>query len=577
MRQSQPTVSDRHDDSTHSSRIGALLTASALVAAAATAARADAVPTFGGVTLVTSRLDLLTSTGGSSFEIVGNAVAWSVLEPNGHDFDANALRSLDQQVRVAAAAGLEQIVVRVRPGGGPMAPFAGDPSTWPVDSATYDQKEGEYLGPKYAFGTYSYPPRVLTRDDSGQTSPWYDFVYALAKRYDGTTVDPQTATKKLPRVAAWSCVEEPDVKSYWYGTGRDYFGGVNGDPAVGTLPSFYRAVKAANPAASVVGAALTSHQVGFYMAHEMARAEGNAYDATVRAWGTSYFNSNYPMQRVFATNIPDAQLYTQQENDPEARRARAFIDSAFAGSAPSFYDVLGIHSYDNWSLLSDMIEWQLTRLDQPKRVWITELGFADVPPRGTATLVSDADQPAWLVKKLVLALAAGVEHTSYSPMLAAPGFASLYPSTTSERPARRSMQLIGQSLNQASGYRFGSSFVSGGTTFYVFDHADGASHIAVAWRDSDSATQHTRPILGIPSGATVRVLDDLEHVVSTSNLNLTFGVQPLVIEWGPAVVDADGDGYPAGIDCDDQSSAVNPGATEGGADSRDNDCDPITQ
>ncbi len=558
-------------------RVSKLLATVLFVAAASSAASiADAASalSFGGVTLPTNRLDLLTSMGGATFQIVGNAVTWSVLAPNGRDFDATALRSLDQQVRAADAAGIERIVFRLRPGGGPIAPFAGPESSWPVDPASYDAKNGEYLGPKYPIGTYSYPPRVLTRDEPGNTSPWYQFVFALARRYDGSTPDPQNPTKKLPRVAAWSCVEEPDVKSYWYGTASDYFGGVGGDPRVGTLPSFYRAVKAAQPTAAVIGGALTSHQLGYRLAHDLARAHGNRYDAEVRAWGTRYFSTSYPLQRVFAANVPDATLFTQIEQDRESRRARNFIDALFAGSAPDFYDVLGLHHYDDWSTLDDVIEFHRARSRGIKPMWITELGIADQPPPGTKSWVSESDQAVWLAKKLTVALALGVEHVSFAPVLGVPGFAAIHPSATSERLARRTLQLFGRTLR--AGYSVADATVDDDATRVIFEHRDGRSQVVVQFA---SRPAHSRALTGGTgaSDSSRRSFDVLGRPVTAEPSGSLAADSPILTMWGPGIVDADGDGYPAPFDCDDGAASVNPGATDGGSDPRDDDCDPITR
>jgi hypothetical protein len=40
-------------------------------------------------------------------------------------------------------------------------------------------------------------------------------------------------------------------------------------------------------------------------------------------------------------------------------------------------------------------------------------------------------------------------------------------------------------------------------------------------------------------------------------------------------MDCDGDGYPAGVDCDDANAAINPGAREIPGNAVDEDCDPI--
>src|SRR5690606_37585711 len=104
-------------------------------------------------------------------------------------------------------------------GGGGLEPFAGDSANWPVDLATYTSKDGEWLGPRNGAALESltsFPPKILTRDEPGQTSPWYEFVRALAIRYNGCTPDPDPdfLGTKLPRVDFWSTVHEADSKGF---------------------------------------------------------------------------------------------------------------------------------------------------------------------------------------------------------------------------------------------------------------------------------------------------------------------------------------------------------------------------
>ncbi len=551
--------------------LAAVLVATALapLAGAATAP----VPTFGGE-VVAAWYSYLPSMGANLYEAVGDSLSWPVLQPDGRTFNSTAVNLLDGDIRNAFDYGVSQVLMRVRPGGGSMNPFAGTPDAWPVDNTIYDTKDGEYLGPKDGLGSESYPPRVLTDDSPGNTSPWYDFVYAVASRYNGTTPDPKNPGKLLPKVDYWSCVEEPDQKSFWYGTASDYFGGVGGDPAIGTLPTFYRAVKAANPDAKIVGGGLASHEVGLYMIHEMGRAHGNAYDASVRAYGAAYFTTNYPIQRLMSLPLSDADLFTSFETDPERIRARRLIDAFFAAGA--YYDVVGVHSYDYWEMQSDLAEFHRARMPAAKPIWFTELGFGDAPPPGVDTVVSESDQAVWLIKKMVLGLADGVEHMSYSPIFSFGGFAPIYPSASTERLARRSFQLAAKLLNEKSGNHFARSFVTGGTEVYVFDHADGLSHVAFAWRATDRTAQDARALLGIPANATTYVMDHLEHPVAANLSALEVGAEPVAILWSNASLDADLDGYPRPVDCNDLNALVSPGLPENQGDSLDNDCNAVT-
>lgn len=547
-----------------------------LVTATASSSSAAPPPRFGGEVIGVNAYGYLTSAGANLYRISGAGVAWSRLMPDGVNFDANALTALDRDVRNAFNANVGQMILTIIPGGGTYVPFSGPKSGWPIDTTTYSIKDGELLGAQVSATLLSFPPKILTLDTPGNTSPWYEFVKALATRYNGATPDPLDGSKMLPRVDFWSCVEEPEMKSSWYGTSKDFYGGVGGNAAVGVQPSFHRAVKAANPLSKVIAGGLSSQEVGLYLVHEMARAHGNTYDAAVRDWGVRYFHTNWPLQQVLTVPISDADLFANFETDPTRVQSRLMIDRLFAATSDDFYDVVGMHSLDSWEMTPDLIDFYRQRMLAPKPLWITELGFVDSPPPEDETLVSQEDQAVWLVKKLVLGLADGVEQMSYSPVFALRGYAEIYPTLSSERLARRSFQLVGRALNEAGGYAYDSSFASGGTEFHVFDRSDGVSHLAIAWRADGSLAQDARALLGVPGGATVRVLDHLEHVVSTGDLNLTFSTEPLAIFWSTATLDGDADGVPRPVDCDDADSAVSPDLPENPNDFKDNDCNPVT-
>ncbi|MBK7973909.1 MAG: putative metal-binding motif-containing protein [Deltaproteobacteria bacterium] len=131
-------------------------------------------------------------------------------------------------------------------------------------------------------------------------------------------------------------------------------------------------------------------------------------------------------------------------------------------------------------------------------------------------------------------------------------------------------------MNEKSGYHFARSFVASGTEVYVFDHGDGASHVAFAWRAADRVAQDARLLLGIPANATTYVMDHLEHPLAANLGALDVGPEPIAVVWANASLDADLDGYPRPVDCNDLNALVSPGLPENQGDSLDNDCNAVT-
>ncbi len=501
---------------------------------------ATPIPPFGEVGVLALQFNAALSVGLTSHHVVGKSASWATLQPDGVNFDNTKLQDLDREVKEAVADGMTAIELRVRPGGGGSEPFAGAQSTWPVDLSSYDYKDGEWLGPRNGpalEAAASFPPKVLTRDTAGNTSPWYEFIKALAARYSGCTPDPDPLfpNSYLPRVDYWSTVHEADSKGFWYGTSKDMFGGVGGDLAVGLQPSFYRAVKAGNPNAKVTSGGASSQGIGYYMAFERAQQAGNQYTQAVRNWGKGFFHTSLLLQVVF-DQYPgnDAGLYQHLADEPTEIRSRTIIDAMFTPSANAYYDILGAHFYDNPLMLEDFVAFLDARQVVRKPIWLSELGFANQ----SSTFNAD-DQGRWLVQKLVVAMATGVEHVTYSPLMAslmAPTFVPLFdgtPGAPTWRPAAYSAKLVADAIGAGKGYSFLQKRGEAGGDFYEFQQTTGNGHLAFAWHPATTTTVDLRQLFGIDATTPIDVYDYKGTQLWNKSTQTTYTVttSPVLVRW----------------------------------------------
>lgn len=509
-------------------------------AARAQCGAAPELPTFGELGLLGFRFDLAEQVGLNAHHVVGKTATWSNLQPDGVNFNASKLLELDREIKQAMSNGMKAVTLRVRPGGGGLEPFAGSSSSWPVDLTTYSSKDGEWLGPRNGAALESqtsFPPKILTRDEAGHTSPWYEFVRALAIRYNGCTPDPDPdfLGSKLPRVDFWSTIHESDSKGFWYGTSKDMFGGVGGDSAVGLQPSFYRAVKAGNPAAVVTSGGPSSQTLGYYMTFAKAQQAGNKYTIAVRNWGKSFFHTSIALQAVFNTYPnDDAGLYNHYATDLNELRSRNMVDAMFTETADDYYDVVAAHFYDNPLMEEELLAFLETRERVAKPLWLSEVGFVN-----QSSTFTTADQARWLIQKMVIAVANGVQHTTYSPIMSsptAPTFAPLFdglPGNPGWRPAAYAAQLVDNAIDEASGYTFVRKRSVNGVTFYEFAHDDGVHHQAFGWHPSASASVDLRGTFAIPAGTPIDIQDYQGQALWSASTDSTYdvGMSPVLIQW----------------------------------------------
>lgn len=377
-----------------------------------------------GAVVAQGKGDLVKEAGAGLLNICSPGVGWDVLMPDGRHFDESALSYVDKMV-VDAHRNRLKVLFRLRTGGG--SPFSFQkimrPEDYPVDITEYSDngptrgyKDGEYLGPQgkgIDRVPTNFPPKILTDDRPGNTSPWYDFCYAIASRYNGTTPDPQNPGTYLPRIDYFSTSGEMDTKKYWYGTSTEYYGRLDEKgTAIGLLPTLYRAVKAANPQAKIIEGGLVSYNVGWYLVYDMARQQGGV-NSRVLEYNNRYFK--YCSLHTFL--LPENLRFWL--SSPLVERSRIFFDKCLASSR--FWDIFAFHSYEDY-LMHDTIRFIKRKLAEygiEKPIWGREVGvtYDTFPP----TPESERRAAALLLKKFVSSFAEGVASCGASPFVALGG------------------------------------------------------------------------------------------------------------------------------------------------------------
>jgi hypothetical protein len=466
---------------------------------------------------------------------------------DGVNFDREHLERLDRYVRSYADSGVRALMRLTTGGHTPGGEFRGIPNVrnWPVDTTNYflpphdGYKNGEWLG-EIDGSPRSYPPRTLTRDEPGNTSPWYDFVYAVATRYNGATPDPKRPGAYLPAVHYWAIAGENELKYYWYGTATELYGGIDGDPRVGVLPTLYRAVHAANPRARVVGGSLTDGTALVCILYaEMLRTGG--YDEEMLAYGNDWMRQMVPLQFANLQNLKN------RMKSPKYVRIRGFMDALLA--ANPYYDVLGYHMYSAYDYVDDLVRFYRQSMAQhgfEKPLWGTETGIFNFP------LGSQEEHAQDVVKLLTVSLSEGVQHVTYSGMIALysyQGFlyAGLYDELlvpyrmlNPNAPPERYNDLFGRVAQESFSffthtmkrkrYRFDRTIEKGSTILYIFDSTTDGSRLCVAWSEGDGETFDPRPELGAPAGARLDLFDYRGRPQRAST-GIRFTPAPVFLEW----------------------------------------------
>lgn len=256
----------------------------------------------------------------------------------------------------------ELIVRSVEACGGEVFPKLFSRSPW----ATVD-----YQGP----GGPSFPPKSL--------ADYYDFVHSFATHFKG-------------RIKAYAIENEINSPGFWRGSLEQY---------QELLTTAYRAIKDADPTASVVSNGVSSRSYGTTIAREL-------YESGKVQEAIAFYNRYYAHRRVgnfYRLISTEAELRSEIYSNA-ARRNYDFVKGHFHDG--SIFDVYQLHFYEEWDLLPELIAWVKDQMrangyEKPIEAW--EIGYAwwDEATYDTTDHANDT------VKVMVTALGEGARRVIY--------------------------------------------------------------------------------------------------------------------------------------------------------------------
>jgi len=361
----------------------------------------------------------------------------------------------------------------------------------------------------------SFPPRDYQE--------WYDFVYAVVERYDGTHTD--GGGTLLPEIRYFETQAENDISLYWYGTKEEYYDQF--------LPTFYRAVHDANPDAVVIGGSVTGEGTGLTIIDAMIKAASD----------TSAIIDCYHHYFYDADNVTWEDIMT--ENTASQRRIEFVKYSFKAVGDVVYYDKRGFHNYERWNTVKDHMAFERDQMaiqGYSRPLWGTEVGIFD--PQ-TFPLVPEHIHAEQYQKKMILQLAEGVEWFCFAPMTSNPNnfltsifspMYSLVPFGTPEaRELRDAFAFIAGKIDEVTGYIFDHEETIAGVSFYHFKSNLYDNTFIATWaREGETST------------ATIDIPEDLDSLIVfnylgipsyptlSDSLTLTYTERPTFIEWEPS-------------------------------------------
>ena len=325
-------------------------------------------------------------TGGNA---AGSAAYW----------DAKAHTVGTQMVRLSV--GWDQIAPASRPGGFD----ASDPNSPGYNWASVDQQveqltaEGFQVmltidgAPRWAEGSGK-PSWAPAGSWEPSASDFGAFATAIARRYDGSTPNPQDPSETLPRVTLWQPWNEPNLDVYlspqWNRNSRGAF--VEAAPAIyrKMLNAFYRSVKAVSAANYVIAAGTAPYGL----------PPGGA------RMGPVTFD-----QYLFCLNTSDRRVGC---SDPA--HFNAIDHHPYGVEGPTWH---AINSYD--AAVPDI--YKLTRVlriaerdhtvlpSGRQGVWVTEVSWNTNPPESGGVSVAQAAR--WLEQTFYILWSQGVSHVCW--------------------------------------------------------------------------------------------------------------------------------------------------------------------
>ncbi|MBN2542506.1 T9SS type A sorting domain-containing protein [bacterium] len=435
--------------------------------------------------------------------------AWGTIQPT--SLDSFEFDALDGHVITLDTMGVNVLMTLIT--GGPRHA----PCQW-VDT-TYEPDIGV---PVMECEHASCPP--LNLDD------WYNFVYTVARRYNGESTNDSGDT--LPEIRYYETQAEAN-QGFWYGTKEEYWDEL--------MPCFYRAVHAGNPRAKVIGGSNLGETCITWAAYRMAHPySGEPYSEEEIL---TFINRGYE----WAWPIPIWSSLEALDNywtQPGPARNLEFIEYSF--SHDSLYDIRGVHNYNHYSTVPGITREEriaMAHYGEIKPFIAMEMGgMGCIIHTGLPTETEEANRVA---KKMLLFYTEGFDVVSIfgatsawvPPIGCVCGLTNLG-FVVDLREAGYSWLLITKLLPGYGVRVFDhSNMLPGSEERYYFRSADSDSglwDLAVTWNDSLDSTITAPTSINIPDYAETLIIYDYlgDSVVRTGfgdTVSLEVGILPVFI------------------------------------------------
>ena len=359
-------------------------------------------------------------------------------------------------------------------------------------------------------GSRSYPPNDLTlvwNEQYGYSRGYYNFVYQFFSHYQG----------HFDFVAIEN---EAHSKIFWGGTANEY---------VRLIKTAYKAIKAADPAVTVVDSGFVSIVLGLCIADDYLKSNLMTKEE-VESFAVAYYSTETAKIQIRSTS----DLY-QALNFPriqeQCQRITYMIDNMDGA-----VDALNFHFYEDYRTMHFITDWIRYRTDRAG--YSPGLVTNELGQRGPNKIFAESDLHAQEVfKKLVTSLSLGLEVVVWFSAdtidtgALSPDKVGLFVSGGGKRSAAQTLKLIAQKIGTE--YRFKTSLASGPSLFhYVFEDSDGAPKLEVIWTEDGGETI----TLSAPTGISQAIITDYSGrhqvlVVNGDSVPLNLSDAPVFVEW----------------------------------------------